>query len=99
AYLNSVEASTEDSDAGFLKSMTFAYIKDLSYKRFHYDLDGFATDDYVCSVSKVIGRLNRGKIITSLQTYTESTHGRVSVSGFRYPWNRKFEMTFDIKVR
>ena len=98
AYLNSVESSTAESDAGFLKSLTFAYIKDLTYKRFHYDLDGITTDQYTCSVSQVIGRMNQGKIITSLQGYTESKHARISVSNFRYPWNRKFEMTFDIQI-
>ncbi len=98
AYLNSVKTSTAESDEGFLKTMTFSYIKDLSYKRFHYDINGIVTDNYTCSVSRVLGRINNGKLITSLQNYTEASHGRVSVSDFRYPWNRKFEMTFDIKV-
>lgn len=98
AYLSSVKTSTAESDAGFLKSLTFGYIKDISYKRFHYDLFGFETDSFACSPSAVLAKINNGKIITSLQTYTVSDHGNVRVSNFRYPWNRKFEMTFDIQV-
>ena len=37
-------------------------------------------------------------MITSLSPYTVSKHETVSVSNFRYPWERTFEMTFDVKV-
>ncbi len=97
-YLRSVERSTAESDEGFLKAMTFSYIKDLSYKRFHYDLEGITTDSYTCSVREVVSRINDSEIITSLAPYAASIHDRVRVSDFRYPWNRKFEMTFDIEV-
>lgn len=96
AYLRTCEESTQDTNEGFIRSMTFAYIKDITYKCFHPDLEGIEADDYSCSLSSVLARINEGRIITSLKPYAEAEHGRVSVRGFRYPWSRKFEMTFDI---
>ncbi len=96
SYLMHVEQSTPDANEGFLKSMTFAYIKDISYKRFHAYLDGLQSESNPCSVPLILRRLNASKLISSLQTYTESECGAIRVSNFRYPWNRTFEMTFDI---
>ena len=98
AYLSSVPESTPTANDGFVKCMAFAYVKDICYKQFHYSIDGIEKENYTCSVPLILRRLNASKIITSLSPYQKSAHGEVTVSDFRYPWNRKFEMTFDIEV-
>lgn len=97
-YLSFVSESAPTANEGFLRSMAFGYIKDISYKQFHPYIDGFASESYTCSVPLVLRRLNASKIVTSLSPYTKSTHAEVKASNFRYPWNRTFEMTFDIEV-
>ena len=97
-YLTNVEESTEEANEGFLKSMTFAYIKDVFYKAHGGSADNYANPNRTCSVPLILDRINQSEIITSLVTYTESSHGTVSADNFRYPWNRTFEMTFDIHV-
>lgn len=98
AYLSFVPESTPLANEGFLKTMTFGFIKDISYKKFHLYIDGIEKEDYTCSVPLILRRLNASKIITSLSPYTKSTHAEIKVSNFRYPWNRTFEMTFDIEI-
>lgn len=98
AYLRNVPESTAEANEGFLKSMTFGYIKDISYKLFHPNINGIEQESYTCSVPLVLRRLNGSGIVTSLSPYAESGHAKVKVSNFRYPWNRTFEMTFDIQV-
>ncbi|MCH5182739.1 MAG: DUF4127 family protein [Oscillospiraceae bacterium] len=97
-YLSSVPESTPAANEGFLKTMTFSYIKDISYKKFHLYIDGIQKEDYSCSVPLILRRLNASRIVTSLSPYGKSKHGEVTVSNFRYPWNRTFEMTFDIEI-
>lgn len=99
AYLSATEHSSADANEGFLKSMTFGYIKDISYKAFHATLDGLQSNNYPCSVPLILRRLNESRIVTSLAPYTPSSHGKVTATGFRYPWNRNFEMTFDIACK
>ena len=98
AYLSFVPESTPAANEAFLKSMAFAYIKDISYKTFHGSISGIMNEDYTCSAPLILRRLNTSKIVTALSPYGESSHGEVKVSGFRYPWNRTFEMTFDIEI-
>lgn len=98
AYLSSVQESTEEANEGFLKCMAFAYIKDISYKQFHASIDGIQSENYTCSVPLVLRRLNESAIVTSLSPYGKSSHAAVKASNFRYPWNRTFEMTFDIRI-
>ena len=97
-YLSNVEESTEESNEGFLKSMTFAYIKDVFYKAHGGSVDNYTDPNRTCSVPLILDRINQSEIITSLVIYTDSSHGTVSADNFRYPWNRTFEMTFDIHV-
>lgn len=98
AYLSAVGRSTAEANENFLKSMTFAYIKDLSYKRFHPSVEGIGNEDYLCSVPLVLRRLNESGLIAALSPYGESTHAPIKASGFRYPLNRNFEMTFEIQI-
>lgn len=98
AYLCAVPESTPAANESFLKSMAFGYIKDISYKQFHANIDGIENEDYACSVPLVLRRLNASKIVTSLSPYTKSAHAEVTVSNFRYPMNRRFEMSCDIGI-
>ena len=98
-YLQSVARSSQYAANGFLRSLTFSFIKDISYKCFHPDLDGFMTDVYPCSADDVLSRINSGRVITSLNGYKTDPHAEISISDLRYPWNRTFEATFDIKIK
>lgn len=97
-YLLAVGRSTAEANVNFLKSMTFAYIKDLSYKRFHPSVEGIENEDYPCSVPLVLRRLNESDLVTALSPYEESAHAPIKASDFRYPWGRSFEMTFEIQI-
>ncbi len=97
-YLTYAEEPTEESHQGFLKSMAFAYIKDVYYKAHGGSADQYTNPNRTCSVPMILERLNQSPIITSLSPYAEGTHGTVSADNFRYPWDRTFEMTFDIYV-
>ena len=98
AYLSAVGTSTAESDAGFLQSMTFAYVKDVFYKAHGGSVETAGNAGRNCSVPTIIRRINQSPIVTSLVPYGESDHAAVAASNFRYPWNRTFEMTFDITV-
>ena len=98
SYLQSVTVSTNRANEGFLGAMTFAYIKDISYKCFDNTIEGLLQSTSPCSLESVLERINQGSVITSLKESFAPYLAEVSVSNFRYPWNRTFEMTFDITV-
>lgn len=98
SYLRFAECSTAQANAGFLKAMTFSYIKDISYKCFCNSIEGLMNDASVCSAACVIERINNGSLIISFKEYAALPYGCIAVSDFRYPWNREFEMTFRIEV-
>lgn len=98
AYLHSVTVSATRANVGFFKAMTFAYVKDISYKCFDSTIEGLMQNTSCCSLEKVLARINQGSVITSLKEPAAPYLAEVSVSNFRYPWNRTFEMTFDIVV-
>lgn len=97
-YLLSVDSSSQYATDGFLRSVTFSYIKDISYKCFHADLDGFMNDNHPCSASEILGRINGGCVIVSLSAPFAEPHAEISISNPRHPWSRSFEMTFDIET-
>ena len=99
AYLNAVGVSSDNANEGLLKSMTFAYAKDISYKGYHTDINGWLTSDYTCSVKQILGKLNDGRILTSVLPCTAESHGKITVAGARYPWDRNFEATFTIRIK
>ncbi len=99
SYLKEVGVSSDEANTGFLKSITFAYAKDISYKGFHTDVSGWLTGDYTCSVKQILGKLNDGKVVTSVLPYTAEEHGKITVAGAHYPWDRNFEATFKIRIK
>lgn len=96
AYL-STGASSPEANEGFLKALTFSYIKDISYKAIHPSLEGFLTLKHPCSPENILARINSGKILATAD-FAPVSHGAVSVSNFRHPWNRTFEMCFTIHI-
>lgn len=87
AYLKGSKVITDESAVGFLKGMTFAYIKDINFK--------------TGSVSKtnLLVLINGSEVIISLSAYKTELPGKVSISSYTYPWNRGFEATFTIFVK
>ena len=87
-------AVTEESNKAFLKTLTFSLIKDISYK-----CKGITNlkDTSQYGPVKILNKINSSEILVGIGKY--SSHGAVSVSNFRYPWNRSFEATFDITVQ
>lgn len=87
-YLKNCAEITNDSNIGFVRSMTFAYIKDIGYK-----IEGGKNYD------KWLNLINNSQMITSLKPYTTKKMGTVSISNIRQPWHRSFEITFDISIK
>ena len=93
AYIYRTTQVTNASNAGFLKTITFSLIKDISYR--NQGISNLsATGTY--GPATILAKINSSVIL--VKDGEESTHGTVSVSNFRYPWDRTFEATFDIAV-
>lgn len=52
--------------------------------------------DMEASAAPVLANFSGGKIITSLSPWAEEECGTLTVSGYRFPWNRVFEIGMDI---
>ncbi len=96
AYLSNVEIASASSCEGFLKAMTFAYVKDISYKCFSDNLNDLIAATGACSLSQMIERIEEGEVLLSLTDPVTAHCGGVELYEFRYPWDRTFEMTFDM---
>ncbi len=96
-YLANCSNITNQSHRGFLEASTFGYLKDISYKYYGFSIENPNAAGYG-SYSAIVEQINNSEMITSIAPYTVNSHDTVSVDNFRYPWNRTFEMTFDVKV-
>lgn len=96
-YLKNEPYISPASHDAFLKSITFAYVKDISYKIIGKRINSQNESGYG-SFKQIMSLINSSEIIVSLQPYTTAKHGAVSGSNYRYPWQREFEMIFDISV-
>ena len=96
-YLANCSNVTRQSHRGFLEASTFGFLKDISYKYYGFSIENPNVSGYG-SYADIVKQINGSTMITSLSPYTVSKHETVSVSNFRYPWERTFEMTFDVKV-
>lgn len=96
-YLANCSNVTRQSHRGFLEASTFGFLKDISYKYYGFSIENPGVSAYG-SYAYIVKQINGSEMITSLSPYTVSKHETVSVSNFRYPWERTFEMTFDVKV-
>ncbi|MBQ5842273.1 MAG: DUF4127 family protein [Clostridia bacterium] len=96
-YLANCSNITRQSHRGFLEASTFGFLKDISYKYYGFSIENPNVSGYG-SYADIVKQINGSTMITSLSPYTVSKHETVSVSNFRYPWERTFEMTFDVKV-
>jgi len=96
-YLNNAKYVTQDSHIGFIKTMTFAYIKDISYKNCGFrieDAKSTAKNGFIYMQNKI----NSSPVVTSLNPYTTVKCSNVVCSDYVYPWNRTFEMVCKIAV-
>lgn len=98
AYLANCSNITNQSHRGFLEASTFGYLKDISYKYYGFSIENPNATGYG-SYSAIVEQINNSDMIVSLAPYTVIGHDPVSVDNFRYPWNRTFEMTFDVTVK
>ena len=76
-----------------MKTLTFSLVKDISYK-----YKGFTdlNEDSICGAKNIVSLINASKMMSIDGKAVD--HSAVSVSNFRYPWDRAFEATFDINV-
>ncbi len=96
-YLANCSNITRQSHRGFLEASTFGFLKDISYKYYGFSIENPKVSGYG-SYTAIVKQINDSPVITSLSPYTVSGHETVSVDNFRYPWERTFEMTFDVNV-
>ncbi len=96
-YLANCSNVTRQSHRGFLEASTFGFLKDISYKYYGFSIERPEVTSYG-SYASIVKQINSSPMITSLAPYTVSEHEKVSVDNFRYPWERTFEMSFDVKV-
>lgn len=96
-YLKNSPSVTQESHEGFIKAMTFSYLKDISYKLYKFPISN-PNASGTGSYKQLLGKINSSRLIAGLSPYATTSHGGVSCSDYRYPWNRDFEMTFDINV-
>lgn len=87
-YLENSIRITDESTRGFVKGLTFSYIKDISYKLSSTDI----------SDKDIMSLINNSEAITATKFYKTEKVGVVSVTNYRQPWNRSFEITFDINI-
>lgn len=88
-YLKSSVNVTHESNVSFLKSMTFAYVKDINYK----------IGNYAATRTQLLDMINNSEVIINVNKYKTQKYGIVSISNYRYPWNRSFEASFTIYVK
>lgn len=95
-YINNAEEVSEESNAGFLKTITFSFVKDLSYKAKGEPPLNFTDKTEVDSPASIVEKVNSSEILVG--NGETASHGAVALSNFRLPWNRTFEALFDITV-
>jgi len=97
SYLANCSDITEDSHYGFLQTIAFGCMKDISYKYFGFSIEK-PTANGNGSYNHILKMINDSGIITDLSSYKVTSHGEVKADNFRYPWDRTFEMVCDVMV-
>ena len=95
-YINNAEEVSEKSNEGFLKTLTFSLVKDLSYRAKGGPELTFNEKVSYDSPASIAEKINNSEIL--VKDCETASHKAVSLSNFRLPWNRTFEATFDITV-
>ncbi len=97
SYLANCTEITEESHYGFLQTIAFSGMKDISYKYFGFSIDNPGASGNG-SYTHILKMINDSNMITDLSAYRVNSHGEVKADNFRYPWDRSFEMTCDVSV-
>ena len=77
SYIRNSPFVSRKSDEGFLKSLTFAYIKDISYKSAGIDMNRIMTDTSNSGGTKLLSLVNSSELLT--KGFERKPHGNVSV--------------------
>ncbi len=97
SYLANCSQITEESHYGFLQTIAFSGMKDISYKYFGFSIESPNASGNG-SYTHILKMINNSNMITDLSTYRVNSHGKVKADNFRYPWDRAFEMVCDVSV-
>ena len=91
-----------ESDKAFINLMSLSYIKDIAYKNNAMNEMGkvgdsnFVNNHMTPYANKIINNLKNSNFISNINNYEEKGVSSISVSNYRFPWNRTFEMRFDV---
>ncbi len=109
AHIMNSDTVTDASNRAFVKGMTFALIKDISYRAHTkgntdnfggytvgHNNFGFEQNDWG-DVNHILEKLNANNYILG-KDGEEVGYGTISISGVSWPWRRDFECRFDINV-
>lgn len=96
-YLKNSPVVTIKSHEGYLKSISFSLLKDISYKNLGISI-GWTEANTLYGYRHILSQINGSYMITDLSPFISSKHRTVVCENFRYPWDRAFEMTFDISL-
>ena len=106
-YLKFSSEVTQASNEAFIKTMTFAYIKDITYiieknRYLNPSTDSDTLGNWMMGGelggNVILSRINGKSFISDLSDYETGKVSSVRLSNFRFPWKRTFELTFDIGV-
>ena len=100
SYLANVDNITTDSHYGFLKSITYSYVKDDAYKKAGGGNCMASPSYFYNNAEPWVAGINNSGIITKIVNGSGTTAvvGDVRVSNLKFPWNRDFEADFDIAI-
>ena len=88
---------THESNENFIKLMTFSYLKDIAYKSCGFQsMDDDPSTRY--SFPYILEKLNRSDIITDFKHFKTERHSPIVISNITHPWNRQFELLFEIRL-
>lgn len=97
SYLNASTPSPSSND-NFIALMTFSYLKDISYKSCGFcSMDDDPQVPY--TFPYVLNKLNSSEIITDFKHFSTTGHRPIRVSKITNPWNRPFELLFNIDFK
>lgn len=96
AYLKRHRPS-EKSNRAFLKGLAFSYLKDVSYKSCGFGESSLVSNE-PCSFNYVLNKLNSSRFVTSIHPFRTRAHGTISVSDFSRPFDRTFEILFEVNI-
>lgn len=109
-YLEYETQKSVNADSGFIRSLAFAFVKDISYKgfaasgagKYAWDKEGLTEymlgGGYQMNATYVLDKLSDGEYIADLSEYSTALMPHISAHDFILPWRRTFEMRFEMSL-